>query len=259
MRSSPFAAIDARAAPAPDAAAAAFLSAQPFAHRGLHGPHAAENGMRAFAAAMTRGHGIECDVRLARDGTAMVFHDDALERMTGAEGRIATRSAGTLADLRLPDGGAIPTLEALLATVSGAVPLLIELKTGGGDGPALCAAVRRALAGYRGPVGIMSFDPAVGHWFARHAPRLLRGLVVSEAGRHGLRARLGRHRALWRSRAQFLAYDVRDLPSRFAADQAARGLPLIGWTVRDDATLAAIRALGGQPTYEETGTWTLPA
>jgi glycerophosphoryl diester phosphodiesterase len=41
--------------------------------------------------------------------------------------------------------------------------------------------------------------------------------------------------ALWRARPEFLAYDVRDLPSRFAARARARGLPVVTWTVRDAA------------------------
>jgi hypothetical protein len=37
---------------------------------------------------------------------------------------------------------------------------------------------------------------------------------------------------LWRARPHFLAYDIRDLPSRFASAQRARGLPILTWTVR---------------------------
>jgi hypothetical protein len=59
------------------------LTARPFAHRGLHGPRVSENGMAAFAAAVAGQYGIECDVRLSRDGVPMVFHDAALARMTG--------------------------------------------------------------------------------------------------------------------------------------------------------------------------------
>jgi len=197
-------------------------------------------------------------VRLGRDGTPIVFHDETLERMTGHAGRLEAMAMRDLAGLRLPDGGAIPTLAELLAKVAGKVPLLIELKAPDRHVAPLCLAVRRALEGYRGVAAVMSFNPEVGRWFARYAPRILRGLVVSEEGRRGLRGRLARHLALWRSHAQFLAYDVRDLPSRFASAQAARGLPLVFWTVRDDAALAAARALG-QPTYEEAEGWTPPA
>ena len=43
---------------------------------------------------------------------------------------------------------------------------------------------------------------------------------------------LRRHLWLWIARPDFLAYDIRDLPSRFAAAQRVRGLPVPSWTVR---------------------------
>ena len=117
--------------------------------------------------------------------------------------------------------------------VAGRVPLLIEIKTR----PewrvgALCLAVRRELEGYAGPVAVMGFDPRVGDWFHRHAPWVVRGLVLTEEGARTLSASFRRHRALWHAQPDFLAYDVRDLPSRFASAQRARGLPLLTWTVR---------------------------
>ena len=46
-----------------------------FAHRGLHGdPNVIpENSMAAFHRAVTRGYGIEMDVRLTADGQAVLF------------------------------------------------------------------------------------------------------------------------------------------------------------------------------------------
>jgi glycerophosphoryl diester phosphodiesterase len=81
----------------------------------------------------------------------------------------------------------------------------------------------------------MSFDPRVGAWFRRHAPARVRGLVVAEEDDRGLRGATLRRLALWRAAPDFLAYDVRDLPSRFAAAQRQRGLPLLTWTVRSPA------------------------
>lgn len=37
--------------------------------------------MAAFHRAVTRGYGIEMDVRLTADGQAVLFHDDDLERL----------------------------------------------------------------------------------------------------------------------------------------------------------------------------------
>jgi hypothetical protein len=64
---------------------------------------------------------------------------------------------------------------------------------------------------------------------------VVRGLVVSEEGARTLSGTIHRHRALWQARPDFLAYDVRDLPSPFAAAQRRRGLPVLTWTVRTPA------------------------
>src|SRR5690606_34591126 len=96
----------------------------------------------------------------------------------------------------------------------------------------------RQLESYSGLHAVMSFDPRVSRWFARHSPATVRGLVVTEEDDKGLRGTLRRHLALWHSRPDFLAYDIRDLPSRFAASQRARGLPVTTWTVRSPELLA---------------------
>jgi hypothetical protein len=68
----------------------------------------------------------------------------------------------------------------------------------------------------------------------------LRGLVVTE-NRAPRRRWIRRRLALWWARPDFLAYDIRDLPSRFAA---ASGLPVLTWTCRsaEERALAALHA-----------------
>lgn len=228
--------LDRRFAPAPGAALG-WLKGARVAHRGLHGAGVVENSPAAFEAAATRGLAIECDVQLTADGEAVVFHDFTLERLTAESGAVVERTAAELA--RIPYRGSaetIPTFARFLAQVAGRVPLLIEVKSQENwDWARLCAAVARGLADYKGPAAVMSFDARVGGWFAAHAPHVVRGLVASEEHSRGCWGDLQRHRALWRAHAQFLAYDVRDLPSRFAASQRARGLPVATWTVRDPA------------------------
>jgi glycerophosphoryl diester phosphodiesterase len=247
MRLSLFAATDRLLAPAPSPERVAWLKGARFAHRGLHGAEGGrpENSLAAFAAAVERGLGIECDVQLSADGEAMVFHDDTLARMTGKRGAVADRSAASLATLRLGGGPEpIPRLTELLALVAGRVPLLIELKLPRRHPAApLCKAVQRALksymgAGYSGAHAVMSFDARVPRWFARHASQTPRGLVMSEADTPGALGPLRRHLALWRARPDFLAADLRDLPSRFAAAQRARGLTVACWTIRSPEQLA---------------------
>ena len=186
---------------------------------------------------MEAGLGIECDVQRSADGRAVVFHDRELDRLTRETGPVAARTVAELTRRALRGTTeAIPTLRDLLDLVAGRAPLLIELKSRR-DGPIspLCRAVLRDLEGYAGPHAVMSFDPRVGHWFAGQSPQTVRGLVVSEANARTLGAALKRRLALWRSRADFLAYDVRDLPSRFAAAQRAGGLPVLTWTVATPA------------------------
>ena len=82
-----------------------WLTAQPYAHRGLHGPGVPENSRAAFAAAVARGHGIELDVQASRWGVPFVFHDETLDRLTDEHGPLAERHwASILAADSLNDG-----------------------------------------------------------------------------------------------------------------------------------------------------------
>lgn len=226
--------IDRWLACAPDRARAAWIGEHVFAHRGLHGPGVPENSPSAFAGAIAHGFGIECDIQRSDDGQAMVLHDWELDRLTDERGPVAQRSAAELGRIALAGStDTIPTLRQLLDQVGGRVPLLIEIKSRSDMRVgAICGAVRHALEGYSGAHAVMSFDPRVGRWFAVNAPRTVRGLVMTEENGRNLTGRLKRHLALWQARPDFLAYDIRDLPSRFAAAQRRRGLPVASWTVR---------------------------
>lgn len=224
--------------------------ALPFAHRGLHGGALVENSRAAFEAAIVAGHGIELDVRVTRDARAVVFHDAKLDRLTEAEGLVDRHTAAELARIRLKGTDeTIPGLPEILDLIGGRVPTLIEVKAPDRQVAPICLAVHQALEGYCGPVGVMSFNPEVGRWFGRRAPHLVRGLVVTEAGKPR-RGRVGRRLALWRSRPDFLAYDVRDLPSRFAARARARGIPVFTWTCRSPEDEARARRHADQIIHE---------
>jgi glycerophosphoryl diester phosphodiesterase len=242
-------------APAPDAARIAWLREQIYAHRGLHGGGRVENSPSAFAAAIAAGIAIECDVQASADGRVVVFHDADLDRLTGESGAVAARPASELTRVVL-SGSAdrIPTLRDLVTYVDGRVPLLIEVKSRGKRPVSrLCRAVMRDLEGYRGAHAIMSFDQRVPKWLSRHAPRTVRGLVVTEANARTLAGALGRRLALWHARPDFLAYDLRDLPSGFAEAQRARGLPLLTWTVSTRRQLERAQACADGPIAEAEG------
>jgi glycerophosphoryl diester phosphodiesterase len=227
------------------------LTASPLAHRGLHGRGRIENSRAAFAAAIRKGHGIELDVQASSDGHAFVFHDYELDRLTEESGCVADRSSAELQQIRLKDSSeTIPTLTEILELVASQVPVLIEVKAPDRKVTALCLSVMRALEGYRGPVGVMSFNPEVSRWFAVHAPRVTRGLVVTESEKGRLRGWIERRFALWRARPEFLAYDVRDFPSRFASRARRRGLPVFTWTVRNAKQAKIGRTNADQIIYE---------
>ena len=238
-------------APAPAPGRVAFLKGQPYAHRGLHGNGVLENSPAAFEAAIRLGHGIECDVQAAEDGRAFVFHDYELDRLTERSGPIANLRSEDIDRIALRDGhGKIPRLRETLDQVAGRVPVLIELKSRNRRVGPLCLSVRRALEGYGGKAAIMSFNPLVSAWFRRNAEHIVRGLVVTEENSRNWRGRIARHRNLWIAKPDFLAYDIRDLPSRFAASQRARGLPVVTWTVRSAEQEKTALRHADEPVYE---------
>lgn len=242
--------------PASDPARISFLGTCSYAHRGLHGDAGRpENSLPAFAAALDGGYGMECDVRLSADGVPFVFHDATFDRLTDETGPFAERRAEEIDRIALIGGGGpIPRLAALLDLIGGRRPLLIELKIDRHrEIRPLCEAVRRALACYRGPVAIMSFHPGVARWFHTHAPDIVYGLIVTEENRHGPLGRLARHLALCAAHPDFLAYDIRDLPSSFLRARRRRGMPVLSWTVRTPQQWRTVEAEADAAIFERTG------
>ena len=218
-----------------------------FAHRGLHRPGVPENSLAAFDAAIALGAGIECDLRLTADGVPLVFHDEDGRRMCGWPMLVARARATDLADLRL-DGGdqPIPSLAELLARVAGKVPLLLEAKDDG-RASAFGAAVAIALEDYNGPVGVMSFAPAVCQWLKRHAPRIRRGLVLSGRDSH-----VARWIKMRRADPHFLAVKTTQLDAAWA-QRSRNKMPLYCWTVRTPADRSYAAPLADALIWEADG------
>ena len=130
-----------------------------YAHRGLHDDAKAENSISAIKAAVENGYGIEFDVRLASDGTLVVFHDDTLDRVCGREGKVRDFTAEELATFKLAgtDDG-VPTFDEVLSAVDGRVPILVEIKEDAGDNSVSKATAERLLS-YNGPYIVESFNP----------------------------------------------------------------------------------------------------
>lgn len=128
----------------------------PFAHRG-GSLEAEENTMEAFERAVALGYThIETDVQATRDGVAVIFHDDTLERMTGEGTRADALEWADLARRRTKGGAAIPRVDEMLAAFPETF-INLEAKSPAAVAP-LAEAIRQANALDRVCVG--SFEPA---------------------------------------------------------------------------------------------------
>ncbi|ELZ22556.1 glycerophosphoryl diester phosphodiesterase [Haloterrigena salina JCM 13891] len=91
-----------------------------------------ENTLLAIREAARRLPAVEVDVRRCGSGELVVFHDETLERVTGASGRVAETPWTELRDLTvLESGESIPRLETVLRAVPDDVTLQLELKERG--------------------------------------------------------------------------------------------------------------------------------
>jgi glycerophosphoryl diester phosphodiesterase len=222
-----------------------WLTARPIAHRGLHDAKRGiiENTASAFSEALSGNYGVETDLQISSDGEAMVHHDDTLGRLTEGAGRVSELTAAQLKGMRFKaTADRILTLGELLDLVAGRATLLLELKSHfNGDGRLLTRAAE-VLSAYRGPVAVMSFDPQIIE-LARRYPALVRGIVAQRHYSHSewkelpasARRSMGLLLHVPRSRPQFIAYSVRDLPAGPPLlMHALWKLPLLTWTVRSD-------------------------
>ena len=237
---------------------------RPIAHRGLHDAAKAviENTGPAFAAAMARDLGIECDLRPAADGTPMVFHDLPLGRLVDARGKISDFKPADLARLtyKIADTR-IMTFADLLDQVDGRVPILAEVKSEWEPPDAdFLKAIAKQAKRYKGPLALMSFDPAIMASLKPLVPKVPRGIVSGlYKGDGWWLDTLDPERAFRLSHLiesgpvepDFFAYHVKALPTpvtRFLRE--GLGLPLFAWTVRTPADLATAAKWADAPIFE---------
>lgn len=231
-----------------------WLTAQPIAHRGLHGADGpVENSLGAAKAAIRRGFAIECDVQLTRDGEAVVFHDSTLERLTDARGPVVERTLAQLSAVRLHGGEAIPTLAQLLALIAGRVALVCETKSEFDGDLRLVERVESIAADYPGPLAIKSFDPAPIAWLRARGSQRPLGVVAQASYDDPYFDALSREQKrdcaaflhIGATRPDFLSWSVDNLPCPTPTlIRALAQKPVITWTVRtpEHKRLAALYA-----------------
>lgn len=237
---------------------------RPITHRGLPdlSKGVPENSPAAFLAAIEHGYGIELDLQLSADGQAMVFHDETLDRLTDETGLVQQRSAEELQRIGLMGGtDTIPTLAQVLDLVNGRVPLLVEIKDQDGAlGPntgALEQDAARQLKTYKGPVGVMSFNPHAVAAFSAHAPDIPIGLVTCDFPECDwavvppeIRSELSRIESFEKLGACFISHDRTDLNNASVARIKHAGHPVLCWTVRSLAEEREARKVADNITFE---------
>jgi glycerophosphoryl diester phosphodiesterase len=236
----------------------------PITHRALHDRAAGriENAPAAVKAAVAAGYGIELDIQLSRDGEAMVFHDEELDRLTDETGPVNARTTAELGRIRLKDStDSIPTLKQMLDLIRGRVPLLIEIKDQtlvmGPTDARLEAATAKALDGYVGDVALMSFNPhSVAH-MARLAPHLPRGITTSAYDPDDWAPLpvevCDRLRAIPdydATGSSFISHEGRDLGRDRVAELKRQGAKVLCWTIRSAADEALARKVADNVTFE---------
>ncbi|MDP1729832.1 MAG: glycerophosphodiester phosphodiesterase family protein [Devosia sp.] len=231
---------------------------RPIAHRGLHDRAAGviENSRTAFERAVERGLTIECDVQLSSDGVPIVFHDDALERLTGVSGFVRGTTADELTALPLLDSAAgdrPQRFTAFLEQIAGRTLLQIELKKQQGAAAGVLAKrVADALASYSGPVTVESFDPALITLVRRFGFKGPVGIITYrydkpewEIGLSNAQRGFLRYLLHWPwSRFSFISCHFEALNLPVVRCFRGLGMPVTAWTIRtpEEARLAAAGA-----------------
>ena len=219
------------------------------AHRGGitdTAPAAVENSLRAFRAAWDLGYRhLETDVHTTADGTLVAFHDDVLDRVTDASGRIADLPWKEVAAARIGGSEPIPLLDDLLDALPHA-RLNIDLKVPTAVEP-LVAALDRHAAHDRVCVG--SFSTGTISRFRRlTAGRVATSASPVEVGVFGLVRGIRRWWPLGARTFQMPVHEprtgVRILSRGMLAAAHRRGAAVHIWTINDRPTMERLIELG---------------
>ncbi len=229
-----------------------------FAHRG-GAALAPENTIVAFDQGLARGaDGLELDVRLSRDGVAVVLHDATVDRTTNGTGAVEDLTADELAGLDAgcrfgaPDGFpfrnrgiGVPRLRDVLERYRG-VPSIVELKV---DAPELArqAIADAHAAGASAHVVIGSFKQGVLDAARTREPAIPTSASTDEVRRLLLRSRvwLTVHRPPYRVlQVPEVRAGRRIVSRRFVRAAHRAGLPVQVWTVNQEDDMRRLLGWG---------------
>ncbi|MGL5316607.1 MAG: glycerophosphodiester phosphodiesterase [Peptostreptococcaceae bacterium] len=217
-----------------------WLEEKPIAHRGLFNSKYPENSLSAFENAIKNNYGIELDVQFTKDKKVVVFHDDNLERMTKDKRNVNELTYEELRKIKLLNSNeSIPLLEDVLLLVNGKAPLIIEIKN--------CKNIielgeetNKILKNYKGKFAVESFNPIVIEWFKNNAKDVVRGQLSGNFKKYEGDLKFYEKFALtylllnFKSKPDFIAYELEWLPNIRVSYLKKRGMPIIAWTVKSE-------------------------
>jgi len=239
-----------------------WLTARPIAHRGLHSIHNGliENTAAAAAAAIAKNYAIECDVRRTRDGDAIVFHDATLDRLTRRNGRVDAFSTQELCRFFYKDcDQRIVSLAEFLVHIDGRTPVIVEIKSHYDGDMRLADRAMAAVANYRGPICLKSFDPHILVYLRRAGARCPVGLVARAdyddeewmALPRSTLARLADLRDFPLAQPDFLSWNHANFPHAVPVlCRSGIGIPVMTWAVRSEEASREARIWADQIIFE---------
>lgn len=211
-----------------------------------------ENTIPAFQRALDLGaDGIEMDVRLAKDGVPVIFHNFYVDGRTNASGPVFAHTSAELQELELcapgnsPSEGRIPSLREVLETFAGRLGLEIELK---GPEPEAAEIVAAELQRFRHlweTMEVTSYEPALLRDVSQRCPGL--GIdLLQRRSEDWMKSDVVAHIALHTARlagARSTHFHPTQLSPEVVSAVRAADLQVRSWDVNDLETLRLMQQL----------------
>lgn len=212
------------------------------AHRGS-GSLAPENTLGAMRKGASLGfRGVEFDVMLAGDGTAVVIHDETLDRTTNGKGAVPRMSYAEISRFKAANGERVPTYEQTVKLCRElGLWANVEIKPAVGHeratGEAVALLTRELWRGAPLMPELSSFSIESLEAAQAAAPELARGYLVTKVP------------ADWRATMQHLGCVAlhchwKALTADLAREAHGAGYGIALWTVNDPAEARRLLAMG---------------
>mgnify|MGYP004538460711 FL=1 len=148
-----------------------FLNHSIIAHRGIYNNITIyENTLESIMYASKNNLIVEIDIRTTLDNEIIVYHDEDASRLNNLKDTLNTI---TLNDLEYISQFHIPTLNEVLTSINGHVPIIIEIKE---DNKIIRTKLIELLKKYNGSVAIQSFNIDIVKFFKKKG--FITGLLI---------------------------------------------------------------------------------